>query len=806
MIRHILLLFSRTLLRSRFQLVTVFSGLSIGIAVSLLIYIYVQEESGYDRHHADAHRIYRVNTILETEGNVDHTAKAGLNTGGALMDFYPEVEDYTQFLNISKQTITIGEDLYSSEEVVYAHANVFTFFTYPFVLGNQAEALGGPNMVVISEAVAVRYFGSAQAAFGATMKVNNKNYEITGVYAESGHHTHIPYRIFLSMSSLPKDFLDARNREYMWLTTYNYIKLKEGLSGKAFEERLEPFNEDQLVPYVAKNEVNGSITFQLEPVTGIHLNTTLRFDFSGAIKPFYLRLFSAVAMLTLFIALINYVNITTASVSKRTREIGIKKAIGASRKALWMQFTAESVLVVFASYLSALMLLGLFLPELNKLTGKSLELAAVLDAAFLLRSLAFILLFGLLAGIYPATVLSALPPVNALKATTKTIAKSLLEKIASPGFIRRFLVTLQFGISVFLIIGTIVIYRQFDFLRRQDLGFDQEQVLVIDIPNDTAVSNHLEVVKTQLQNIPAVQAVSAASSVPGTWHAAPTMNVSQTGGSEIKVVNAYFVDEDFRQALGLELKAGRFFSKDYPADPQQSFVINEAAARLLGWDEPLEKKIESPFGQKGQVIGVVKDFNYKSLHTSIEPLILMNTPTSQGYLMVKLATDELENTLTVIGSTWKAFDGAHPYEYFFLDDQFQAQYLKEQRLTRIFTWFSTVTILISCLGLVGLAVFVTEVKIKEIGIRKTFGASRLEIFRLLSFNFVWQIVLANALAWPLAYVILQNWLDGFAYRAGIGLMPFAAGMLLSFLVSFATVAYFATKAARLNVVQALKYE
>ncbi len=806
MIRHILFLYLRTLFKSRLQLITIVSGLSLGIAVSLLIYIYIQEETAYDKHHADASRIYRLNTILEMEGKVDNTAKAGLNSGGALMDFYPEVEDYTQFLNISKQTITVGEDLYSSEEVVYAHSNAFTFFTFPFLLGNPAEALAGPNLVVISEKIAERYFGSAQSAFGATIKVNNKAYEVSGVYTERGAATHIPYKIFLSLASLPKDFLDARNREYMWLTTYSYVKLQEGVTGKDFEAGLAGFNKEHLVPYVAKNEVNGSITYQLEPVTGIHLNTTLRFDFAGAVNPFYLKIFSAVALLTLFIALVNYINITTASVSKRTKEIGIKKSIGASRGLLWLQFTLESVTVVFISYLVALVLLTFSLPELNKLTGKTLDVSVLLTIPFVVRSLLFVVVFGLAAGVYPAAVLSALQPVNALKATTKTVARTFTEKIASPGFIRKALVTLQFGISVFLIIGTIVIFRQFEFLRNKDLGFNQEQVLVIDVPNDTAVANHLEVVKAQLLQIPAVKSASSASSIPGSWHAAPTMNVSQTGGSEIKVLNAYFVDENFREALDLTLAEGRFFSKAFTTDPEQSFVINEAAARFLGWDSPLEKKIESPFGQKGQVVGVLKDFNYKSLHTEIEPLVLMNTPTSQGYLLIKLHSANLEATVDDIGNVWKTFDKTHPYEYFFLDDQFQAQYIKEQQLTKIFTWFSSVTIIISCLGLVGLAVFITESKIKEIGIRKTFGASRGDIFKLLSLNFVWQIVLANVIAWPLAYLLIDNWLNDFAYRVGIGLLPFVMGLIMSGFISFITIAYFAGKAARLDVVKALKYE
>jgi putative ABC transport system permease protein len=805
MIKHILLTFYRSARHAKFQLFAIIFGLTMGIAVSLLIFIYVTEESSYDNHHADAARIYRVNTTLVAEGKTDYTAKAGLNTGEALMEFYPEIEACTQVLNISKQTVKIESELFATETVVYADSNFFSFFTYPFVAGSASEALSGPNKAVISDKLAALYFGSADKALHSTMNVNNIDFQVSGIYHESTQRSHIPYNIFLSLSTLPKNFLQERNREYMWLTTYNYIKLKPGVDGTTFQPKLSAFQQKFLVPYVEKNQVNGSISHVLEPVTHIHLNDKLRFDFAGAINPNYLKIFSAVALLTLFIALINYINLTTAQVSKRLKEIGIKKSLGAARTTLFIQFLSETLIIVSFSFILALMLLYILLPELNRLTDKSFTFWQIITPSFLAWTSLSIVLFALLAGAYPAVLLSSFKPIQALQTTQKVIGSSTLQRIIAPGFVRKILVTAQFAISAFLIIGTIVIFRQFSFMRNQDLGFAQEQVMVIDIPNDTLVSKKIDVFKEQVLKVAAVKSVSAASSIPGTGHGALTMNFSQSGGSEIKVMNTFFTDERFVETLDIELAKGRYFSKEFSTDPQTAFVINEAAAEFLGWDDPLDKKVVSPLGQDGKIVGVVKNFNYKSLHAAIEPMIIMNSPTSQGYLLVKLETNQLQNTISQISKLWKEFDNGHPYEYFFLDEKFQAQYVREERLAKIFTYFSVIAIMISCVGLVGLAMFTNELKTREIAIRKTLGANKTQILVLLSKDFLLLILLANVIAWPLSYMGITDWLSDFAYRLPIDVSPFVLAMVITLTIAIGTIAYFAWRAARQEIVSALKY-
>lgn len=807
MLQHIFTTFYRSFTRAKFQIFTIIFGLTLGIAVSFLIFIYVAEESGYDRQHEGSDRMFRINTVLEMEGKIDNTAKSGYNTGEALMDFFPDIETFTQMLNINKQTIKVGEDLYASEKVVYADSNLFTFFNYPFVEGNPTDALLGPNKVVISKAVATAYFGET-GAIGRTININNVDFEVTGVYEEK-NPTHIPYDIFLSIATLPKDFRDQRNREYMWITSYSYIMLKPGRDVHALEKRLPEFYEKFLVPYVEKNQVTGSITFQLGPVTQIHMDDKLRFDFPGAINPNYLRIFSAVAIMTLFIALINYVNLTTAQVSKRLKEIGIKKSIGATKRNLISQFLTETVMTVLVSFILAMGVVSATLPELNALTGKLFTFSSLINREIGLYSLLFVLSFGVLAGIYPAILLSSYRPIQALQAAKKSFGASIIEKVISPVFVRKVLVTVQFSISIFLIIGTIIIFQQFRFMKTQDLGFDQDLVMVIDIPSDTAISKHLDAVKSELLEISAVKSVSATGSIPGSSHGALTMNVSQSGGSEIKVLNTYFTDAEFLETLDLKLVKGRFFSKEFSTDPQQAFVINEAAAKFLGWDEPLEKKVVSPLGQEGTVVGVIKDFNYKSLHSAVEPLILMNNPTSQGFLLVKISARKVSNlsdVITLVGKVWQDFDDSHPYEYFFLDEKFQTQYVKEERLTKIFTYFSVLAILISCLGLIGLAMFTNELKTKEIAVRKTLGASQLQILKLLSKDFLVLILIANFIAWPVTYKMISNWLGDFAYKVPLNPLPFVYGMMIALLIALLTIGYFARRAAKKDIVSALKYD
>jgi len=806
MLRNILRSFYRSAIGSRFQFFIIVFGLTTGIVVSLLIYVYVTEESGYDKHHKAADRIFRVDTSLEMEGKIDHTAKAGLNTGEALQEFYPEIESFTQLLNVSKQTIKVGENLYASEKVVYADSTYFSFFTYPLLEGDVSELLDGPHKAVISKAVAASYFGDFHKAMGATMNINNIDFQVRGIYDGEVYNTHIPFEIFLSLSSLPKQFRAERNREYMWLTTYNYVRIKPGVQVADLQSKFRMFNEKHLIPYVEKNEVNGAITHTLEPVTHIHLNDKLRFDLPGAINPNYLTIFSAIGLLTLLIALINYINLTTAKVSRRLKEIGIKKSIGATRLALLFQFLIETVLTVVISFMLALALLYITLPELNQLTGKTFSFLRLVTPSFVGYGILSAFVFGILAGIYPAILLSSLNPVQALSAKTKIMSHTFLQNIIDPGFVRKCLVTVQFSISIFLIIATLVVFKQFNHMRNQDMGFDQEQVMVIDVPNDTTVSKRTDVIKNTLLQLSAVKSISSASTIPGSAHGALTMNVSQSGGSEIKVINTFFTDEKYLETLNIELAQGRYFSKEASTDPQQAFVINEAAAKFLGWDQPLDKKIISPLGQDGKVVGVVKDFNYKSLHAAIDPLIIMNTPQSQGYLMIRINTTNIHQTVEQISNAWLKFDSGHPYEYFFLDEKFQSQYIKEERLVKIFTYFSAIAILISCLGLIGLAIFTNELKTKEIAIRKTLGATRLHILNILSRDFLMLIVLASFIAWPASYFLVSDWLSEFAYRASLGIYPFVLGLIIAFAIGLLTISYFANKAARQDIVKALKNE
>lgn len=506
------------------------------------------------------------------------------------------------------------------------------------------------------------------------------------------------------------------------------------------------------------------------------------------------------------IALINYVNLTTAKVSNRIKEVGIKKYLGATRAGLFLQFVFETILTSFICFSIALALVFISLPELNQLTGATYDICSLVNIEAIVTCLVFVLAFGVVGSLYPAILLTSFKPLNAMRSNKSVSGSPFFERLLDPALVRKILVTAQFSISIFLIIGTLFIFQQFRYMSSLNLGFDQEQVMVIDIPNDTTVSNHLDVLKNKLLEVSSVKSVSASSSIPGTDHGALTMNMSQTGGSEIKVINTYTVDEQFQETLGIELAEGRFFSSEFSTDPQEAFVINETAAKFLGWDEPLNKKVESPLGQKGVVVGVLKDFNYKSLHSPIEPLILMCTRSSQGYLLVKIHTAELQTTIDQISGIWRGFDPGHPYEYFFLDSQFQKQYIKEQRLISTFVYFSAFAIFISCIGLIGLAIFTNETRTKEIGIRKTLGASKSDIMALLSLGFLIPVLISTLIAWGISYYMVREWLSQFAYRVDVTVLPFVGGAMIAFAIAALTVGYFARIAARQDIVKSLRHE
>ncbi len=737
-------------------------------------------------------------------GQQNRIAQCGFGVGPLLKQDYPIIKDYVRIFNANKQTIWYEDKMFAEQTVAYTDSSLLDVLNYDLIEGDK-NALQHPNAIIISEPMAIKYFGSAKGAIGKELKFTTFSVSVLGVFRKP-HHTHLPYNFFISVATLPKTFAEERNKDYMWMTGGLYIKLTNEATESDLKNALEIFCQKVIDPFTKANDI-GRMRYEVQPIKSIHLDNSLSFDLPQA-NPTYIKIFKVVGFFILLIACVNYMNLTTARSSRRTTEVGIRKVVGASRSQLTYQFMLESFLMMAASFLFSMALIKASLTAFNEITSQELTMKDFLQVEFLSKVAVVILSMALLSSIYPSLYLSGFKPVDILKMkkSSHLTGQSLLQKLISPTSLRKVLVLLQFSISIMLVIGTLVVSDQLTFLKMKDIGFNKDQLFAIDIPNDTTVSNRLEVVKNELNKIPNVKSVATGSSLPGTNFGALTFNTDQGSGNVIKIIKFAFVDEDYVGTLGVKMKEGRNFSKDISSDATESFIVNEAAIKMLDVKNALDAKLESGLGQKGHVIGVVKNFNFVSLHNPLEPLVFMFTKKTQGFLIIKLETSDVARTIKSIERAWKEFDPNHPFESFFLDDNFNTSYQKEGRLLRIFIFFSMLSIFICCLGLLGLSLFASEMRVREIGIRKVLGATTTNISALLLKDFLILVILANVVAWPVAYYYLSDWLKSFAYQLELGIIPFIAGSCLAILIAIGTMTYTIMKSVSGSMVKALKYE
>ena len=795
MIKNYLTVAIRNIARNKTFSVINILGLAIGMACCILILLYVQDELSYDQHHEHADRIYRIATEADVAGTRTQAAITPFPMGPALVKNYPEVIDTVRFYKGDDPQISVEDQyghLFFEDNVLFTDANVFEVFNFSLSQGDIETAFLEPFSIVITEAVAQKYFGK-QNPLGQTLTLFKKaSFKVTGVLKDTAYNTHLQFDFLASPILRETDWM---NHEY-----YTYLLLGQNDSAWELEGKLPNFIEI----HAGEQHKAAGITFKyfLQPLTDIHLHSYLEFEIgpNGDIRYFYS--FFIIAFFVLVLACINFVSLSMARSATRSKEVGIRKVVGANRVQLIHQFMDESILLAVLALLFALVLVEVSLPAFNAFIQRELVLDYTRSWQVTLALLGIVLFAGLVSGIYPALFLSAFQPVEVL---TSTLRRGL--KISRS---RKTLVVFQFVISIILIIGTVVVYHQADYIRNKKLGFDKEHVIVMPNPGKQLTERYRSILSTYRN----VLNTSRSVSVPGRQFPSNLFRPSSDSAyPDGLMMNHLQVDHEFISTYGLELIEGRDFSKDIAGDKYGAFILNEAALRKFGWSSDGNRKLEwvYPEGGKlkveaqGDVVGVVKDFHYKSLHHEIEPLIIMTGDWFE-YFAIRIRSDDIAGTLSFLKAQWKEIAPNKPFDYFFLDDDYDKLYRAEKQIGTLFGLFSILAILVASLGLFGLASFTAQRRIKEIGIRKVLGASVSNLVLMLSKEFALLVGTANLIAWPIAYYAMNRWLQDFAYRIDLGIWPFIWSGLLTLLIASTIVSYQAWKVARTNPVDALRYE
>ncbi len=795
MLRNYLTIAYRNLKRNKAYTLINVGGLAVGLACCILIALYVRDELSHDDFHEHAERIIFVGKQSSFGGEMSRGTSTPSPLAGALEAELPGVEETMRMLypgtgRISRDEKWLGE----AEGTMAVEPAFFEIFSFPLVTGDPQTALRRPNTVVISEELAQRYFPS-ENPIGQTLQIayyGEHTYEITGV-ARSRDNSYLDFNALLSFSTFDyAENLADSWRSSMFLT---FALLREGASEEAFDEQAVRLAEAHLGE-------DTETRFFAQPLTGLYLSDLISADgFRGEWR--YIYLFGAVAVFILLIACVNYVNLSTARAAERAREVGVRKTVGATRFQLARQFLGESVLMSAGAFLLALLLAQAALPAFNYLFGMELSFAEA-GIGWLLLLGAAALGVGVLAGSYPALYLSGFEPTRVLK--------GYVGRGRSGAWLRKGLVVLQFAVAVALLIGTAVVFQQLHYTQQKDLGFEGEQVVTTSVPDEGSEAFRREVLAH-----PGVASATVANAVPGrfylTFFAGPDAVSSdmQADTSKSIAFHPAFVDYQYVETLGMELVAGRDFSRERPSDEERAYLLNETAVEALGWtpEEAIGKSFSSRGDTPGEVIGVVKDFHTESLHERIEPVVIqlheVRGMSASSVLAARLTPDAIQAGLRHIEEVRARFTD-EPFEYTFLDAEFAEMYRTERRLGQVFGGFAGIAILLACLGLFGLAAFAAERRTKEIGIRKVLGASVTSIVMLLSKDFLKLVVVAFVIAVPVAYFAMSRWLEDFAYRIEIGPWLFVGAGVLALVIALATVSYQAVKAALADPVDALRSE
>jgi len=766
------------------------SGLAIGLTVCMLIVLWVADEWSFDRFHANARRIYR---IYRDESATLTNATSALTPppmAAALKADFPEIIGATRFGSWQKQLVAYRNKSFNETKYMHADPDFFAMYSFPLVKGDPATVFSNPYSVVLTESTAVKYFGQ-EDPLGKTLTVNNTfDIVVTGVIKNDSLNSSLEFDLLSPFEILLKESIGEDNGDNWGFNSFStYVMLPKAVSANNFNQKLKG--------YLKKFEQQDSDELVLQPMTDIHLFSNLGHDLRnrGDIK--YVWIFSTLAVFVLLIAGVNFMNLTTARSANRAKEVGLRKVVGAERSQLIRQFFSESILMALFALITALLLLEFLLPLFDTLSGKHLTSPWRNNPALLLGFLGMALVTGIISGSYPALFLSSFQPIRILKGTMRSTG-------ANPLF-RKTLVIFQFSLSLFLIVGTIGISRQLSYMRNIDLGFNREHIIHLSIHGE--LHEKYDAIRTRFLQNPDVLHVTASMALPTNIQSSPgTPEWEGKNPEEQMEIKADFVDYDYFETFNIPLVEGRSFSREYATDPETAFIVNEEAVRRMGLQKPAVGKRFGFWNIDGQIIGVMKDAHFQSLHHKIEPLVFKMFPAWLRRIYVKIRSDNVSGTLRSLEKTWNQMGLGYPFEYRFLDEEFHNLYKSEARLGNIFRSFAALAVFIACLGLFGLASFTAEQRTKEIGIRKVLGSTTIGLVTLLNREFLRWIAAAIVIAWPIAYFAMQRWIQKFAYRANITIWIFVLSAMIGLAVALITVSMQTLKAARANPADSLKHE
>ena len=756
------------------------TGLAVGIACCFLILSWVRHELSYDRYHENAGEIYRIISEFHSSGGqTNYTTTSQAPLAAVLKDRYPEITNSARSL---RWPIVVGTKQKQFEERVWlVDPSLCDMFTFHFIGGDPTTALSEPHSIILTEKVAKKHFREEDPLGKSIFLGRERLFRISGVIEDIPKNSHLDIDCIIPLAFTKE--LGWKLEEWRGFNFKTYIQLQKNSSQVEVGRKIKNI----LKNYFPET----STTIQLQPLGHIHL-----YALGGGGLITYIYIFLAMAIFILVIATINYMNLSTARSAGRCREVGVRQTIGAKRTQLIKQFMSESLILSTVATIAAVVLVHFFLPSFNRLTGRMIELDYSFLTLLLLAGIA--LITGILSGIYPALVLSSYKPVN--------ILKGALTNRKDGAWFRRILVVTQFAISLFLIIGTIVIYKQVQFFQNKDLGYEKENILCFNMSG--AVAKNYAAIKNKLLNHPAILSMTRTNTTLDTTQSTATSDVISWEGKDanerISWLHVVGVDFDYLDTFGLKMEEGRFFSKEFPSDLKDGMVVNQAAIRAMNMDSPIGKRFHF-WDFDGRIIGVIKDYHFRSLHDPIEPLVL-KLGLSLNTISIKIRSEDMANTIKTIETEIKKVIPGYTFEYEFLDERLNMLYQSEKRMENIAKSISVLAIFLSCLGLLGLAVYTVEQRAKEIGIRKVLGASMPGILLLLTREFAKWVLVANIISWPVAYFVTKQWLENFAHRTSIGLWMFVLSGLITFLIAFLTVSVQAVKATLENPVNSLRHE